>query len=131
MVIGTTWQMTSFGITQLAIARVVTDIGYNTATLPAWQSGCSPAHMRGKLIMVEGALITGGIMVYRTGLTLRSTGLKPRMPTTRVRAWRVAILHFKLPSVSRPWPSPLSYPTVLIGSCFEGGKGKLKLCSRR
>lgn len=24
---------------------------------------CSPAHMRGKLIMIEGALITGGIMM--------------------------------------------------------------------
>lgn len=65
MVIGTILQCTSFGITQLAIARVVTGIGngMNTATIPTWQSECSPAHLRGKLIMIEGALITGGIML--------------------------------------------------------------------
>lgn len=40
MVIGTVLQCTSFGITQLAIARVVTGIGngMNTATIPTWQS---------------------------------------------------------------------------------------------
>lgn len=42
MVVGTILQCTSFGITQLAIARVVTGIGngMNTATIPTWQSVC-------------------------------------------------------------------------------------------
>ncbi|KDN36511.1 sugar transporter STL1 [Tilletiaria anomala UBC 951] len=65
MVAGAILQATSFKISQLAIARVVTGIGngMNTATIPTWQSECSPSHLRGKLIMIEGALITGGIMI--------------------------------------------------------------------
>ena len=58
MVVGAILQCTSSGknaIVQLAIARVVTGIGngMNTATIPTWQSECSPAHLRGKLIMVR------------------------------------------------------------------------------
>lgn len=55
MVVGAILQCTSFGVTQLAIARVVTGVGngMNTATIPTWQSECSPAHLRGKLIMVR------------------------------------------------------------------------------
>ena len=37
--------------------------GGNTSTVPTWQSETSRAHKRGKLVMIEGALITGGIMV--------------------------------------------------------------------
>ena len=33
----------------------------NTSTVPTWQSECSKAHRRGQLVMVEGAMITGGI----------------------------------------------------------------------
>lgn len=37
----------------------------HTATIPMWQSECSPPHKRGMLVMVEGLLITGGIcMAY-------------------------------------------------------------------
>ncbi|KAL8662652.1 MAG: hypothetical protein Q9202_004517 [Teloschistes flavicans] len=35
--------------------------GLNTSTVPTWQSECSKSHRRGQLVMVEGALITGGI----------------------------------------------------------------------
>jgi hypothetical protein len=31
------------------------------ATVPTWQSECSKAHRRGMLVMVEGALISGGV----------------------------------------------------------------------
>ena len=33
----------------------------NTSTVPTWQSECSKSHRRGQMVMVEGALITGGI----------------------------------------------------------------------
>lgn len=33
----------------------------HTATIPMWQSECSPPHKRGMLVMIEGLLITGGI----------------------------------------------------------------------
>lgn len=35
--------------------------GLNTSTVPTWQSECSKSHRRGQLVMVEGALITGGV----------------------------------------------------------------------
>ncbi|CAO1633893.1 unnamed protein product [Sympodiomycopsis kandeliae] len=63
MVIGATIQCTSFSLAQLIVGRIVTGVGngMHTATIPVWQSECSPPHKRGMLIMVEGALITGGI----------------------------------------------------------------------
>lgn len=33
----------------------------NTSTVPTWQSESAKAHDRGKLVMIEGMLITGGI----------------------------------------------------------------------
>lgn len=60
MIVGAILQCTSgignsHGVVQLAIARVITGIGngMNTATIPTWQSECSPSHLRGKLIMVR------------------------------------------------------------------------------
>ena len=35
--------------------------GLNTSTVPTWQSETSKSHRRGMLVMIEGALITGGI----------------------------------------------------------------------
>lgn len=35
--------------------------GLNTSTVPTWQSECSRSHRRGQLVMIEGAMITGGI----------------------------------------------------------------------
>ncbi|KAG0148801.1 hypothetical protein CROQUDRAFT_654374 [Cronartium quercuum f. sp. fusiforme G11] len=65
MVIGTILQTTSFGLAQLIIGRIVTGYGngFITATVPVWQSECSKAHHRGKLVMLEGCLITAGIMI--------------------------------------------------------------------
>lgn len=65
MVIGAILQCTAFELSHLIVARVVTGVGngIKTATIPPYQSECSPAHLRGRLIMIEGALITGGIML--------------------------------------------------------------------
>ncbi|UZJ55406.1 hypothetical protein CBS101457_004726 [Exobasidium rhododendri] len=45
--------------------RIITGIGngINTSTIPMWQSELSKAHNRGLLVLVEGALIAGGIMI--------------------------------------------------------------------
>jgi sugar porter (SP) family MFS transporter len=67
MVIGAIIQCTSFGLAQLIVGRIITGVGngMHTATIPVWQSECSPPHKRGMLVMVEGLLITGGIcMAY-------------------------------------------------------------------
>lgn len=63
MIIGAAIQASSFSLAQLIVARIITGVGngMHTATIPVWQSECSPPHKRGMLIMIEGALITGGI----------------------------------------------------------------------
>ncbi|KAK9326081.1 general substrate transporter [Lipomyces orientalis] len=65
MIIGTAIQCSSFSLAQFIVGRVVTGYGngYITATVPMWQSECAKAEARGKLVMVQGALITGGIAI--------------------------------------------------------------------
>lgn len=83
MVVGAILQASSFSLEQLIIGRIITGLGngLNTSTgqsqrdetyssqyadfliVPTWQSECSRAHKRGQMVMLEGALITAGIMV--------------------------------------------------------------------
>ncbi|KAI5970745.1 hypothetical protein CANMA_000164 [Candida margitis] len=65
VVIGAALQASAFTVTHLAIARVFTGFGtgYLTSTVPVWQSEMSKAKSRGKLIMMEGSLITLGITI--------------------------------------------------------------------
>lgn len=64
MVVGAALQASAFSLEHFIIGRIITGLGNggNTATVPMWQSETCPAHKRGKLVMIEGALITGGIM---------------------------------------------------------------------
>lgn len=52
-------------IPPVIVGRIITGIGngLNTSTVPTWQSECSKSHRRGQLVMIEGALITGGICI--------------------------------------------------------------------
>lgn len=65
MVVGAILQASSFSLAQLIIGRIVTGFGngLNTSTVPTWQSECSRSNRRGQLVMIEGALITCGVMV--------------------------------------------------------------------
>ena len=65
MTIGAILQCTAFSLPHFIVGRIITGIGngMNTSTVPTWQSETSKAHRRGQLVMVEGALITGGIMI--------------------------------------------------------------------
>ena len=65
MVVGAILQTTSYQLPQFIIGRIVTGFGngLNTSTVPTWQSECSRSHRRGQLVMIEGALITCGIMI--------------------------------------------------------------------
>ncbi|KIY03098.1 uncharacterized protein Z520_01565 [Fonsecaea multimorphosa CBS 102226] len=65
MVVGATLQASAFSLPHLIVGRIITGMGngLNTSTVPTWQSECSKSHRRGQLVMVEGALITGGIMI--------------------------------------------------------------------
>ncbi|KAF9226436.1 general substrate transporter [Gyrodon lividus] len=65
MIIGAILQATSYSYVQLVVARIVTGLGngLNTSTVPSYHAECSPAAKRGSLIMIEGSLITFGIMI--------------------------------------------------------------------
>ncbi|KAF2119380.1 sugar transporter STL1 [Lophiotrema nucula] len=63
MVVGATLQCSAFGLAHFIVGRIITGIGngINTSTVPMWQSETCKAHRRGMMVMIEGALITGGI----------------------------------------------------------------------
>lgn len=65
MILGAVLQASATTLPHLIVGRIVTGLGNggNTSTVPTWQSETSHAHKRGRLVMVEGALIAGGIMI--------------------------------------------------------------------
>lgn len=65
MVIGAALQASAFSIEHFIIGRIITGLGNggNTSTVPTWQSESCSSHKRGKLVMIEGALITAGITI--------------------------------------------------------------------
>ena len=65
MVVGAILQCSSYSLGQFVAGRFVTGFGngINTSTVPTWQSECSRSHRRGQLVMIEGAMITCGIMI--------------------------------------------------------------------
>lgn len=65
MVVGAVLQATAFRLDHFVVGRIITGLGNgaNTSTVPTWQSETCSAHKRGKLVMVQGALITCGVMI--------------------------------------------------------------------
>jgi Sugar (and other) transporter len=65
MIVGAALQASAFALPHFITGRIITGIGngLNTSTVPTWQSECSKSHRRGPLVMIEGALITGGICI--------------------------------------------------------------------
>lgn len=65
MVVGAALQASAFTLEHFIIGRIITGLGNggNTSTVPMWQSETCSSHKRGKLVMIEGALITCGIMI--------------------------------------------------------------------
>lgn len=63
MATGAILQCTAYKLPHFIVGRIVTGWGngMNTSTVPTWQSETARSHHRGKLVMIEGALITGGI----------------------------------------------------------------------
>ncbi|EIW82414.1 general substrate transporter [Coniophora puteana RWD-64-598 SS2] len=65
MIVGAILQAASVNYAMMVVARIITGLGngLNTSTVPSYHAECSPAARRGSLIMIEGSLITFGIMV--------------------------------------------------------------------
>jgi MFS family permease len=65
VVIGAILQTSAFSLGHLIAGRVITGFGngMNTSTVPTWASETSKSHKRGKMVMIEGAMISGGIAI--------------------------------------------------------------------
>ncbi|KAF7874001.1 hypothetical protein EAF04_002673 [Stromatinia cepivora] len=63
MIVGAVLQACAFNLGQLIAGRVITGVGngMNTSTIPTWASETSESHARGRMVMFQGAMITGGI----------------------------------------------------------------------
>lgn len=115
MIIGATVQCSSFSLAQLIIARIITGVGngMHTATIPVWQSECSPPHKRGMLIMVEGALITGGIcMSYWIDFAFYWIDPSSRNP----KFDRADLVNY--PHASASWRVPIAFQILLCIPTF-------------
>jgi MFS family permease len=65
MIVGAAVQASSYHLPQLIVSRLITGFGngMNTSTVPTWQSETSKSHRRGQMVMIEGSLITFGVML--------------------------------------------------------------------
>ncbi|WWC58333.1 uncharacterized protein I303_100873 [Kwoniella dejecticola CBS 10117] len=65
MIVGAILQTAAVDYAMMLVARVVTGLGNGllTSTVPAYQSECAKPHRRGQLVLIEGSLITFGIMM--------------------------------------------------------------------
>ncbi len=77
MVVGAILQCSAFSLAHLIVGRIVTGFGngMNTSTVPTWASETSRSHKRGKMVMIEGAMITGGICLSYVRSMSLYTGL--------------------------------------------------------
>ncbi|CAK7231613.1 hypothetical protein SCUCBS95973_007976 [Sporothrix curviconia] len=99
MVVGAALQSSAFTIEHFIIGRIITGLGNgaNTSTVPTWQSEISRSHKRGKLVMVEGALITCGIMIsywIDLGLSFAPSSVAWRFPLAFQIVFCLFILSF-------------------------------------
>ena len=80
----------------------------NTSTVPTWQSETSKSHRRGQLVMVEGALITCGIMIsYWLDFGTAEINLR------RIRSLTNSLLGFSfLEPSSIAWRFPIAFQLI-------------------
>lgn len=65
MTIGAILQTTSYGVPQMIVARIVSGIGngINSSTVPVWQTETAPARLKGKLVILQNALLLVGFSI--------------------------------------------------------------------
>ncbi|KAK0629572.1 general substrate transporter [Bombardia bombarda] len=99
MIVGAILQASATTLEHFIIGRIITGLGNgaNTSTIPTWQSETSKAHKRGKMVMIEGALITCGIMIsywIDLGLSFAPGSVAWRFPLAFQLVFCIAILIF-------------------------------------
>ncbi|KAL6854833.1 hypothetical protein ACO1O0_005960 [Amphichorda felina] len=85
MVVGAVILGASYSIAQLIVGRIVTGIGngMNSSTAPVYLSECSPAHIRGALLTLQGTVtILGVVIAYWTdyGTSFYESSFQWRFP---------------------------------------------------
>ncbi|KAL4908963.1 hypothetical protein BDW74DRAFT_174188 [Aspergillus multicolor] len=62
MTVGAILQTTSYGVPHMIVGRIVSGIGngINSSTVPVWQSETAPARLKGKLVILQNALLLVG-----------------------------------------------------------------------
>ncbi|KAL4922300.1 general substrate transporter [Aspergillus aurantiobrunneus] len=62
MTIGAILQTTSYGVPHMIVGRIVSGIenGINSSTVPVWQTETAPARLKGKLVILQNALLLVG-----------------------------------------------------------------------
>ncbi len=65
MTIGAILQTTSYSVPQMIVARIVSGIGngINSSTVPVWQTETAPARLKGKLVILQNALLLVGFSI--------------------------------------------------------------------
>jgi MFS family permease len=85
MSVGVILKTSSFSLAQMFVGRVILGIGngINTATAPIWQTETAPAHLRGKLVILEMLTNVGGFMLVNWinyGLSFVPGSIQWRLP---------------------------------------------------
>jgi sugar porter (SP) family MFS transporter len=101
MVVGAALQASAFSLSHFIIGRIITGLGNggNTSTVPMWQSETCSSNKRGKLVMIEGALITAGITIsywIDLGLSFAPGSVQWRFPLAFQIVFCLFILAFVL-----------------------------------
>ncbi|KAK0652561.1 general substrate transporter [Cercophora newfieldiana] len=97
MFVGAVLQASAITLPHFVVGRVITGIGNggNTSTIPTWQAETTRAHKRGKMVLIDGALITCGIMIsywLDYGLSFASGSVAWRFPLALQLVFCVVIL---------------------------------------
>ncbi|QQK47222.1 Major facilitator superfamily domain, general substrate transporter [Penicillium digitatum] len=99
MATGALLQSTAYSLPHFIVGRIITGVGNgrNTSTVPTWQSESAKAHDRGKMVMIEGMLITGGHVIHRRKRGLPGGFLSP----SRLCSLSLFSARFNLPESPR------------------------------
>jgi MFS family permease len=65
MTIGAVLQTSSYGVPHMMVARIVSGIGngINSSTVAVWQTETAPARLKGKLVILQNALLLVGFSI--------------------------------------------------------------------
>ncbi|KAK3180160.1 hypothetical protein K4F52_008462 [Lecanicillium sp. MT-2017a] len=101
MVVGAALQASATTLPHFIVGRIITGLGNggNTSTVPMWQSETCSSHKRGKLVMIEGALITLGITIsywLDLGMSFAPGSVQWRFPLAFQIVFCIFILAFVL-----------------------------------